>query len=332
MLIDNNWNMLGHQWAVDLLKNSLSNGRIRHAYLFTGPVSVGKRTLALRFAQAINCQQTDQIGQPCGECRSCQLLERMQHPDLSIVQAEVAGGILKVDQVRDLQHTLSLTPYEAKFRIALILRFEEANQSASNALLKSLEEPPPQVIMLLTAQEPEALLPTIVSRCELFRLRPLSTTDIAKGLQKQHRLSEGKANLLAQISDGRPGYALKLHQNPAILDKRETWLLDHKRLLSANRVERFAYAEKISKDKETIAILLQIWSSLWRDILLVTTGSSARLTNVDQEGDIKTLAAEIDTDSAVKMIKALDRTRNLIRKNVNIRMALEVLFIELPFA
>jgi DNA polymerase-3 subunit delta' len=331
MIINKNWNMLGHQWAVDLLKNSLSNGRIRHAYLFTGPMSVGKRTLALRFAQAINCLQPVQTGQPCGECRSCQLLERMQHPDLSIVQAEVAGGILRVDQVRDLQHTLSLTPYEAKFRVALILRFEEANQSAANALLKSLEEPPPKVIMLLTANEPEALLPTIVSRCELIRLRPLSITDTAQGLQKQYGLSERKANLLAHISDGRPGYALKLHQDPEILDKREAWLVDHERLLSANRVERIAYADAISKDKETAANVLQIWSSLWRDILLATTGSTARFTNIGQEGEINTLAAKTDSDGVVKMIKAIDRTRNLIQKNVNTRMALEVLLFKLPF-
>jgi DNA polymerase III gamma/tau subunit len=106
--IDSNWNMLGHEWAVDLLRGHLANGRTRHAYLFTGPDGVGRRTLALRFAQALNCSQPTAAGIPCGECRACTLIERMQHPDLSVVQAEEGTNTLKVDQIRELQRTLSL--------------------------------------------------------------------------------------------------------------------------------------------------------------------------------------------------------------------------------
>ena len=98
----------------------------------------------------------------------------MQHIDLSVVQAEREGGILKVEQVRELQQTLSLMPYEAAYRVALLLRFQEANANAQNALLKTLEEAPARVVLLLTADSPESLLPTIASRCEVLRLRPLA--------------------------------------------------------------------------------------------------------------------------------------------------------------
>jgi len=331
MQINNHWNMLGHQWAVELLKLSLSNGHIRHAYLFTGPQGIGRRTLALRFAQAINCTQFEVPGEPCGECRSCQLFENMLHPDLSIVQSDMVGGNLKVDQVRELQHILSLTPYEAQFRIALILRFEEANQNAANALLKTLEEPPSQVIMLLTAQEPETLLPTIISRCELIRLRPLSIAEIAKGLQEQYGISTENAKLLSHISGGRPGYALRLHQNPEIMGRRKNWLGDHQRLLAANRVERFSYADEISKDKEEVESTLQIWSSFWRDVLLVTSGSSAPIINLDYKENINNLAVKLDLNTLKKIVEAFERTRQLIRQNVNTRLALEVLFLDLPF-
>ncbi len=330
MKMNKNWNLLGHEWAVDFLKNSFSNGRIHHAYLFTGPPGVGRRTLALRFAQTINCTQVTVLGQPCGECRSCLLIEKMQHPDISIIQAEVVGGNLRVDQVRELQHNLALTPYEAKFRIALILRFEEANQNAANALLKTLEEPSPQVIMLLTAQESEALLPTIVSRCELIRLRPLPISKITDKLHEGYGLPHKEAKLLAHISEGRPGYAIKLHQDTDLLDKRSSLLKDQEYLLYANRVERFSLAEGMSKDKENLEYVFWVWSSFWRDILLMTTNSTAPLTNIDYAEKINNLAAIIDPKDAVKMIKTLDRTRKLIHQNINTRLALETLFLDLP--
>src|SRR5574342_647685 len=137
------WDLLGHEWAARLLTEHIAGGRLRHAYLFTGPRGVGRRTLALRLAQAVNCLQPPAPGVPCGACSACVRMERMQHPDLAVIQAETEGGVLKVEGVRDLQHSLSLAPYEARYRIALLLRFEEANPSAANALLKTLEEPPP---------------------------------------------------------------------------------------------------------------------------------------------------------------------------------------------
>jgi DNA polymerase-3 subunit delta' len=330
MNLKSNWNMLGHHWAVSLLKNNLARGRLRHAYLFAGPQGVGRRTLALRFAQAINCSQGAQKRDFCGECRSCKLFESMEHPDLSIVQAEVVGGNLKVDQIRELQHSLYLTPYEADFRIAIILRFEEANQNAANALLKTLEEPPSQVVLMLTAQEPAALLPTIVSRCELIRLRPMSITNLANELRDYCRIPDDQSKRLAHLSGGRPGYALKIQQEPGYLEKREAWVNEHNRLLTLNRVERFSYIEDIYQDKEQVEKILQVWSEVWRDILLLTSGSSTPLTNFDQLREIQSLANQIDSNRACIMLDAIDRTLTLIRKNVNTRLALEVLLLDLP--
>ncbi len=136
------WGILGHDWAVELLQGHITQGLTRQAYLITGPRGVGRRTLALRFAQALNCTQPIALGIPCRKCRACTQIERMLHPDLAVVQAEQVGGSLKVDQIRELQRSLSLAPYEARYRIAVLLRFEEANPNAANALLKTLEEPP----------------------------------------------------------------------------------------------------------------------------------------------------------------------------------------------
>jgi len=323
--------MLGHDWAVTLLQNHLRHGRIRHAYLFTGPQGLGRRTLALKLAQGINCEQSQSPGMPCGVCRNCRLIERMEHPDLTIVQADRIGGNLKVDQIRELQHRLSLSPYESKYRVALLLRFEEANANAANALLKTLEEPPPHVIMMLTSQDAQGLLPTIVSRCELIRLRSLAVNTLSKSLETRPGLPADEANLLAHISAGRPGVALSLHQDPDLSAQRQTWLEEHQRLLSANRVERFEFAERLATDREAQGDFIQAWSSYWRDVLLVASGSTVSVINLDWKPAIVSLANQLDLSKAVQILTALDHTSSLLSQNANPRLTLEVLMLDLPY-
>jgi DNA polymerase-3 subunit delta' len=325
-----NWDLYGHEWAVNLLREHVVKGALRHAYLFTGPQGVGRRTLALRLAQAINCPQPAAPGEPCRVCRTCVQLEQMQHPDLSIVQAETEGGTLKVEQVRELQRSLALTPYSARYRVALLLRFEEAHPSAANALLKTLEEPAPQVVLVLTAESAEALLPTVVSRCEVLRLRPSPVDEVSRALQASQGLDLEQAGLLAHIAGGRLGYALRLSQDPDQLEQRRAWLDDHLRLLAASRVERFAYAEGLAKDKDTLRRALNTWLSLWRDVLLRSAGASASLANIDRESDIHSLAQEVSLPEALRLVSAIEHTQELLDKNVNPRLATEVLLLDLP--
>ena len=331
------WDMLGHEWAVQLLSEHVAHNQVRHAYLFTGPQGVGRRTLALRFTQALNCPQPTAPGEPCRTCRTCQQIERMAYPDLAVVQAEARGGTLKVDQIRELQRSLALKPYAANYRVALLLHFEEAHPSAANALLKTLEEPAPQVVLMLTAEDAELLLPTIVSRCEMLRLRPPAIETVQRELETHWDIPPEKAMLLAHISGGRPGYALQLFHEKSQLEQRERWLKDHQKILAANRVQRFAFAEMLhprEKDKEKIKEDLRnmclVWSSLWRDIFMRATGAKIPVINTDQEETIDTLAAEFDPETAWCTFQLLERTLRLLETNVNTRLAIEVLLLDLP--
>jgi DNA polymerase-3 subunit delta' len=325
-----NWGMIGHQWAINLLKVQVANNASRHAYLFTGPKGVGKRTMAIRFAQAINCDKSPSPGEPCFECRTCTLIERMQHPDLAIVQSEREGRTLKVGQVRELQHEVSLTPYEARYRVAILLRFEEASISAANALLKTLEEPPPQVKIVLTAESSERLLPTIVSRCEVLRLRPLAVNDISLGLSSKMKIPNEQSILLAHISGGRPGYALRLQNEPELLTKRNKWLDDLQHMIPSSRVERFTFAENLAKDKDALVEILQVWLSFWRDVLIISMDASIELTNQDREEEIKQLADDISVYQTRKFVSRLEQSYDLINHNVNIRLVTDVLLLDLP--
>jgi DNA polymerase-3 subunit delta' len=328
-----NWGLVGHEWAVQMLKEHLTHDSIRHAYLFSGPPGLGRRTLALRLAQALNCPQPVGPGEPCGKCKPCQQIERMQYADLAVIQAEKEGGTLKVEQIRAIRQSLVLKPYQGKYRVALFLRFQEANANAANALLKTLEEAPAHVVLILTADAPEQLLPTITSRCEILRLRPLSIETVENYL-KERGANEDTARLLAHISGGRPGYALRLMQDKETLAFRARRLDDLQSLLKSPRRERFAYAERLTdrknEAKERFRETLLLWLSFWRDVMLGASGAEAPFANVDRSAEIEALAGKIPLAEARRLAVASEDAIDKLERNVNARLLAEVLLLDWP--
>jgi DNA polymerase-3 subunit delta' len=236
---------------------------------------------------------------------------------------------VRIDQIRDLQHELALSPVEGRYRVAILSRFETANANAANALLKTLEEPPERVILILTASEADVLLPTIVSRCQVLSLRPLSLEDmraalLARGLSAEH------ADHLAHLSGGRLGWALRAVGDGELLARRNHHLDELRRLLDASRTARFNHAEDLARDGATLREALDVWLSWWRDLLLVTTNARIPLTNVDRADELHSLASAFTSAQAQQAVVALrDATWHLDR-NANPRLLTEVLLLDLP--
>jgi DNA polymerase-3 subunit delta' len=321
-----NWGLIGHEWAVDLLARRLAAGRVGHAYLFTGMSGVGKSTLATRLAQAINCTGDTP---PCGACRACTLTESGAHPDVSFVEGD--KGAIKIEAIRDLQNFLSLQPFEARSRIGIILRGQELTAQAADALLKTLEEPAPGARLLLTASMVDSLAATIASRCQVIHLRGVPAAQIEAALRERTDCSPSEAALLAGLAGGRPGWALGAAQNPDVLAWRAEVLDQLLAALYANRSARFQCAEGLARGDD-LPELLAVWQSWWRDVVLLAEGSPVGPLNADRLDDLTRIAAAVAPADGLQALRTVRETlRQIDTTNVNKRLALDVMLLDLPY-
>jgi DNA polymerase III subunit delta' len=338
--MDTAWNeIVGHEWAVSLLREAMARGRVGHAYLFTGPRHIGKTALALRFAQALNCGE-EEAARPCGQCRNCRLIAAERHPDVRVIVPEESGRgslALKIEQIRDLQQGLSLASYEARWKVALLTEFDSATVGAANAFLKTLEEPPAGVILLLTAREADAVLPTIASRCRVIALRPLPAGKIASALEARWQVPVAQAQVLAHLADGRLGWALQALADGSLLSARGEQLDQLQEALGGSRVERFELAERLARKPETLPDLLRTWLSWWRDLALLAWGRGAgaadhagAISNVDAEDDLLALSRQWERPAILRALQQTQRALWQLEHNANTRLALEYLLLVYP--
>lgn len=194
--------VVGQTHIIQTLKNAIANDRIAHAYLFCGPRGTGKTSIAKIFAKMLNCENDEK--RPCGECLNCQMVQNNSHPDIIEIDAASNNG---VDEVRNLIDKVKYAPMEGKYKVYIIDEVHMMSTGAFNALLKTIEEPPKNVIFILATTEPNKVLPTIISRCQRFDFTKVNQDNIVKRLQivckeEQIEVDEEALRLIAQLADG----------------------------------------------------------------------------------------------------------------------------------
>jgi DNA polymerase III subunit delta' len=339
-----NWGIVGHEWAVQYLRRSLLNQRDAHAYLFAGPEGIGKALLAQRLAQALVCETGKP--DPCLLCRACKRVAKGNHPDVRAVSLQTQAEAQKtdaapskklgIDTIREWQRDIGLRPFEAQRRVFILDDAQALTDQAANAMLKTLEEPPPYAVLILLSHGAGDLLPTIVSRCRVLRLRPVARESVAATVRDRFNVDPGDAALVAAWSGGRLGWAVRAVEDPDLLEQQQGRLDELIRLGVAGRVARLRWAEERAKEyRSEPAVALEwmrLWQSWWRDVLLLRGGYRAAITHLDRRAELDDLARSIPLEIVQQFLVQLDGVREQLAANVNPQLAFENVTLHIPTA
>jgi DNA polymerase-3 subunit delta' len=324
------WKVKGQDHLTVVLEQSLTNRKIAHAYLFVGPPQVGKETLAINVAQALNC--TD-MTPPCGYCVPCKRIDERKHADVSTIRRSSESDVIHRDQILDMQHSANLPPYEGNYRVYIIDGAESLSTEAANALLKNLEEPVLGVIFLLLTENEELVLPTIRSRCRRMGLRSMKISAVEKELQDVYGQDMLQAQELAGYSQGCLGRAVDAIFEPS---KIESWRHSLDLVLQLERLpldeclnEIARLADRFGRNRSYMKQVLGWWEELWMDMLLIIYGLEDHVIHKSRVVEFKAFSHGISVSSTLKRIELVRFTKDALETNANLRLALETLALNI---
>jgi DNA polymerase-3 subunit delta' len=326
--------------VLSLLQRSLETESLAHAYLLVGPAHVGKMTMALNLAEALNCEGAEP---PCGECVSCQRITDGKHADIQVIDLGSANGDsaesesrvkISVEQIEQMQHSASLPPFEGRCKVFILDGAELLSIGAANRLLKTLEEPVGKVVFVLLTVNDKLLPATIISRCQRVELEPLDTADIETALVNRWGIEEEKAKLLSRLANGCLGWAVSAARDEQLLQQRVEVLDKLLDITDAGHEQRFQYvaqlAGRFSQNRSTVHAILDLWLDWWHDLLLVKVGCSDAITNVDRSTQLAGMAAGYTLGQIRAFIENIRAAGEHLNLNANPQLALEMLMLSIP--
>jgi DNA polymerase-3 subunit delta' len=317
--------IIGQQRIIRLLRQALTQDHLPHAFLFTGMEGIGKTLTALTLAKVVNCENAA-AEDCCNQCLSCRKAASGNHPDINIIESE--GPFIKIEQIRALKHRLRFRPLEARYRVTVLSDAQNMKAEAANALLKVLEEPPLDNLIILTAYESTALLPTIVSRCLHLPFQPLATKQISAFLHQVHGVHTERAEVVAGLAGG------SLSRAVALLDEKQ---LNRRRSLleTVAKIHRIKLTDLLATAKawkgENVELKQDLeWLKTWmRDLLVhkLKAVDSSELLNSDFAEELVDVAQQYRPDHLLEMFELICTVQGAISYNINKRLSLEALLL-----
>lgn len=319
--------IFGQEKAIAVLQNALRHRRVPQAYLFSGPDGVGKKLTAIMLAKALNCRELEDDA--CDRCAACHKIETGNHPDVRIIEPD--GQFIKIDQIRDVQKDVGYKPYEGKRKVYIIDNAETMRSEAANALLKTLEEPSADAVIILVTPNVYALLPTVVSRCQFVRFIALGVQNLATLLMQKKQMPAEQAHLAASLSEGCLGRAFAM-DTTAILQKRafvEQMFAAISGGLQDVRI-LFGLVEKLLEEKAAIHDYLDIMLMWYRDLYLVHEhGDPSLAANSDAIARLTHTAEQLAAGQIRQLFETVYQTKLQLLRNANLQLALEVMLFSL---
>ncbi len=319
--------IIGQEGAVTLLKKSFRMRRLAHAYVFIGPEGVGKKKTALNFVKLLTCENVQESVEPCETCPSCLKVSAFNHPDLQWVYPD--GQFIKIDAIREATRKLNLKGFESSFKALIISEAQALNEESSNALLKTLEEPSADTVIILIAPSLKNILPTIASRCQRVIFSSLDVATLDKTLRDNFGVAKDEAEYLSRISAGSLGMALRFRDNGLFLRKNKIVEDMFDETVKADNFIGASKHDRIEK-REAIEEALAVLSSWLRDMFVAKAGGGRQnYINTDKRDDIMRFAEKFELVDIENRISAVGETLQEVRHNINPRISLTKLKMSL---
>lgn len=305
------WQQLLQSWRDD---------RLAHALLFGGPAGLGKQRLAERLTGLLLCATPTPAGDACGQCQSCGWLQVGSHPDLTRLMPEETGKAIKVDQVRDLCIELGMTSHAGRYKVAIVAPAEAMNANAANSLLKTLEEPTPQTVLILLSEAPGRLLPTVRSRCRALHVGPPPHTEAAAWLKAAANIDDPERYLRA--ANGAPLAAADLAAGEVLVAREQR--LRELIAVHQGRMDPLKLAADWYTEQNTA--VLQWWSQ-WLQMLIRYKLAQVSPAETEYAANLCEIAASADSRQLFELSDRIMATVSALNSGLNRQLAFEDLLI-----
>lgn len=317
--------IVGHEKLIEILKKTIEDERVSHAYLFQGEEGIGKKKLAYAFSKALLCVGDGE--KPCGICSSCKRFDSQNNPDFFHIEAH--KNLIRKTEIEAIQKEMNTAPINSNKKVIIIEDADLMNKESTNKLLKTLEEPPSFVHIILTSAQTYKLLPTILSRVQIINFFPVPREKIINLLMERYDKKEEEAKFITDFTKGAIGKSIELSQSEELFERREELLNILDSLIKGDKTKVFYSRDFFNKNEDAIDEVLDIMIYYFRDLLIYKRLGNSKLIINKDKSDLIQSHSSMDFNKINDIILNIMKTKDIIKKNINFSLSIEAMLLNI---